>query len=319
MDERLRNAPCSFLSLDHEGYILEVNDTFLIDMDYEQTEVMGQHIEYISPLAVKMMFHSYFYPNITLYGHVKELFIKLRKKNGDDIPFMLSARRFPHEANYRIDMVLLPMHKRMEYETELRKTKSLVEQTLVDLEKINREIQQKQETLEMINDELVKVSNTDHLTGLTNRKYLHECLKDVILRFWENGDVFSLLIIDIDHFKQVNDCFGHPMGDRVLVKVADTLRACAPEEAIVTRYGGEEFVVLLPASLEEEAIALAERMKLAVAETEWEVIKSLTISIGVATFTNRDDHSTIIEKADQALYFSKKNGRNRTTHFNHIF
>ena len=120
MEERFKNAPCGFLSIDYEGYIVAVNDTFLIEMDYEQDELVGKHVEVICRPPARMIFHSYFYPTIHLYGRVRELFVKLMKKSGEEVPFILSARCFEAEAAYRVDIVMLPMIKRMEYEQVLR-------------------------------------------------------------------------------------------------------------------------------------------------------------------------------------------------------
>lgn len=326
MEERLRHAPCGFLSLDHEGNIVEINDTFLNEMGYQREQLLGQHVEYLCKSAAKMIFHSYFYPNISLYGYVKELFVKLKNHKNEEIPFLMNGRQFQQTESYVIDIILLPMKRRMEYEQELRQTKQQLEEileekeaVLTQLEHIYEEIQVKQLALTEINTNLVLLSNTDNLTGIPNRKFFQEKLEELVEDYLEKGKIFSLLMIDIDHFKQVNDNYGHQIGDQVLVKVATILRDYAQGECLATRYGGEEFVVLLPGTLEEDASEMAKKVNQLIEKTFWKEVGSLTISVGVATFNDEDDKISILRKADQALYFSKENGRNQVTHYNEVF
>lgn len=326
MEERLRNAPCGFLSISHEGFIMDVNDTFLNEMNYERETLVGQHMEFISRPAARMIFHSYFYPNINLYGQVKELYVKLKKGTGEEVPFLINARQLQDKQDYHVDMVLLPMVKRMEYEQQLRQTKLKIEEILKEKEAAHQELQalyakikEKKHEVEDMNEQLIVLSLTDKLTNIPNRRHYQQKLDEIVSNYWNEHINFSLLIMDIDHFKYVNDSYGHQMGDQVLIQVASILSNNIPENAFIARYGGEEFIVLLPGMLEKEAIAVAENLKNQIAMAAWEVVDQLTISVGAATYSSNDNHSTIITKADQALYFSKENGRNRATHFNRLY
>lgn len=325
MEERFKNAPCGFLSIDYEGNIVAVNDTFLIEMDYEQDELVGKHVEVICRPPARMIFHSYFYPTIHLYGRVRELFVKMMKKSGEEVPFILNARRFEDEATYRIDIVMLPMIKRMEYEQVLRQTKVKVEEILKEKEAAHQELQalyveikEKKIEVENMNAHLVVLSNTDKLTNIPNRRYFNQSLEESVFEYEKTQKPFSLMMMDIDHFKRVNDRYGHQIGDRVLIQVAAILSENLPKNAVLARYGGEEFVILLTGMSENDAMATAEILKDSIENAHWDSVNRMTISAGIATFTEDDDSYSIITKADQALYLSKERGRNCATHFNMV-
>ena len=125
-------------------------------------------------------------------------------------------------------------------------------------------------------------------------------------------------MLDIDHFKQYNDTFGHPAGDEVLQVVGPTLRAILRGHDVVARYGGEEFVVLLPATDSDEALEVAERLRSAIADRPWPH-RPVTASLGVATSDpDTPDAAALVDHADRALYHSKQAGRNRCTPYARI-
>ncbi|MFE6168653.1 sensor domain-containing diguanylate cyclase [Viridibacillus arvi] len=322
MEVRLKEAPCGFISFDHNGYINEVNNTFLEWMGYKQENLVGKHIESFLTMANKLIFHSYFYPNINLYGYVEELFINFTNHTGESIPYLMNARRFLQDGNEVIDCSLIKMKKRIDYELELRTTKKQMEEAyleknraLAKLEQIYLEIEKKQIELMEINSGLVKISNTDKLTGISNRRFFQKKLEEQIVIYSKEEKTFSLLIMDIDHFKKVNDTYGHQIGDIVLVKLANILKIQVRTDDIVARFGGEEFTIILPDTDVEEAILIAQKLNRTIELAEWTETGNLTVSIGIATFSENDTESSIVKKADQALYDSKEKGRNRATHF----
>lgn len=158
-------------------------------------------------------------------------------------------------------------------------------------------------------DHITHESQTDALTQLTNRRTL-----DSLLRLWVGEQTrFALIVIDIDHFKRINDTYGHAVGDQVLVYLANTMKAAAGEHAVCCRYGGEEFVVLLPDKGLAEAWEIAERVRLAVCAEASLCGEKITISAGVAAFPEQADNTVdLFHLADQRLYEAKRNGRNRT-------
>lgn len=323
LKKRLNNAPVGYLVLNHDGIMIESNLTFLQWMGYENEDLVGQHMESILTLANKLIFHSYFYPSINIEKKVEELFVNFRNQKGETVPFLLNAQLIEQEGVELIDCFLVKMKKRYDYEVELRETKRLMEdaylekeRALAKLQQIYFEIEDKQQQLLEINSNLVKVTNTDKLTDIYNRKFFQEQLAVEVSRFMYENIGFSLIILDIDHFKHVNDTYGHPIGDIALQKLAKMLVSHARQQDIVARYGGEEFVIILPNTNVKTASEQATHLNQIVQNAEWEETGYLTISVGVATFSQGDSEHSIIDKADKALYESKLNGRNRVTHYN---
>jgi diguanylate cyclase (GGDEF)-like protein len=161
---------------------------------------------------------------------------------------------------------------------------------------------------------------TDALTGLANRRFFMDRLRIEVERAGREGRPLAVAMIDLDHFKWINDTFGHGVGDVVLERAAGRLQAAVRPYDLVARYGGEEFVALLPGAGPAEAKAVAERMRAAVEgmPTEWHRghetgSRPVTVSIGVACLAGDDDGgSRLLQRADAALYAAKRNGRNRS-------
>ncbi|EPJ75876.1 sensory box/GGDEF family protein [Pseudomonas sp. CFII64] len=171
--------------------------------------------------------------------------------------------------------------------------------------------------LQAANAELQKLSSTDRLTGLFNRGHWEEALKLEYARHSRYASNSSLVMFDIDHFKRVNDTYGHQAGDAVIQRVAEVIRHHVRDVDIAGRYGGEEFAVLLPGTDKEGARIFSERVRQAI---EAEVVEHdghairCTVSLGVADLaTPMPGYKTLIERADQALYVSKENGRNQVS------
>jgi two-component system cell cycle response regulator len=162
-------------------------------------------------------------------------------------------------------------------------------------------------------EETRRLANSDALTGLQNRRRASERLETEIARARRYGTPLSLLLCDVDHFKQVNDRFGHNMGDEVLIRVAASLNETLRQVDLVGRWGGEEFLVLLPDTDAEGARIVAERLRLAIEAMPPfpDGPPRVTCSIGFAAYQNEDNSAVFVDRADQALYKAKKNGRNR--------
>jgi two-component system cell cycle response regulator len=160
-------------------------------------------------------------------------------------------------------------------------------------------------------------ATTDGLTGLTNHRAFQERLEHLHALAERTGQKFSIILTDIDHFKSVNDTYGHPVGDAVLKRVAAIFTQRARKVDIVARYGGEEFVIVLPDTDSEGAAVFANRLREEIAAqtiTSENGSFSVTLSLGVAAYpTDGRDRHELIELADQALYYCKEHGRNRVT------
>lgn len=172
------------------------------------------------------------------------------------------------------------------------------------------------EELEAAQRELLRLSRTDLMTRLWNRGYWQERLHEEFQRARRFGAPVSLVIFDIDHFKRINDQYGHPVGDQVICLVAEVLRTCSRQVDICARYGGEEFAAILPGTDEDGAYRFAEGLRLKTAglgfSSEGQAVP-FTISIGVAELkANLPDVDGWLVRADHALYDAKRSGRNQT-------
>jgi len=170
--------------------------------------------------------------------------------------------------------------------------------------------------------EMQKLATTDGLTGINNHRRFQESLDDVISRVERYNRQVSLILCDIDHFKLVNDTYGHRMGDNVLKRIARILREEVRGADYVARYGGEEFVIILEETDRKGGKYMAERIREKVQNQVFtsDVGKfSITMSLGICTFPidakNKED---LIEKSDQALYYCKEHGRNQSISFDQI-
>ena len=158
-----------------------------------------------------------------------------------------------------------------------------------------------------------ELAETDELTGLRNRRSIVKALNDEITR-GRRGCACAVALIDVDWFKRINDSFGHPVGDEVLRRVAVTMFANIREGDKIGRYGGEEFLLVLPDTADEAAEHMLDRLRAIVAKLDWNEVAigmTVTISAGLSTFVADDSPGTILARADRALYAAKDGGRNR--------
>ncbi|MGB1257875.1 MAG: sensor domain-containing diguanylate cyclase, partial [Thiolinea sp.] len=167
------------------------------------------------------------------------------------------------------------------------------------------------EELEEKNNQLRTLATTDRLTGLYNRHKLDEMLSYELNKAQRDGSHLSLALLDIDHFKRVNDTYGHQVGDDVLVSVAALMQKHVRCTDIVGRWGGEEFMVLLPNTPMEQAATVLNQMREQIAGSNFDPVPSVTISLGLARSHTHHTPECIAAAADKALYRAKSNGRNR--------
>jgi diguanylate cyclase (GGDEF)-like protein/PAS domain S-box-containing protein len=156
------------------------------------------------------------------------------------------------------------------------------------------------------------LSITDPLTKIFNRHKFNEVFENMVMRrHWSEGHTFGLIIADIDYFKRINDNYGHQAGDRVLVNVAHTFAETIRVGDVLARWGGEEFVFLLPDVEVAKALHVAEKLRAAIEKIDMAEIGTITASFGVSIYTEGDTAESIMHRADTALYQAKENGRNR--------
>jgi len=169
--------------------------------------------------------------------------------------------------------------------------------------------------LQDLKSKFEQASRADYLTGLSNRLDMYKRLDAERSRTARHGKPFAVIMADIDHFKEINDTFGHNLGDRVLVTIARTFSGSLRREDSCARWGGEEFLILLPETCGDDALTVAERLRGLTEnlglESGTSVIRA-TISLGIAVFVGGENIDSCIKRADDALYRAKNSGRNRS-------
>jgi two-component system, cell cycle response regulator len=188
--------------------------------------------------------------------------------------------------------------------------------SMLRIKRLQDELDQKNRELEEANRQLRKLSITDGLTGLFNHRHIHELLHEEFERSRRSSEPVAVVMLDLDHFKNLNDTYGHPTGDVILFETAEILRDTAREIDMLGRYGGEEFVAVLPDSDEEAGVRFAERVR---ERVDAHVFRDgatevrMTLSCGVAALPSPgvDSPSSLLKLADEALYRAKSGGRNQ--------
>ncbi len=184
-----------------------------------------------------------------------------------------------------------------------------VAQKSIEMENVRKEL-----------DEYKRIANTDSLTQLSNRRAFDDKLS-AIYNSTLSRNVTALILADIDHFKKINDTYGHPVGDKILASLGSLIRTSVRKDILVARTGGEEFAMIVEGNTEEEAMALAERIRTALEHTPFKNSKTgvnygpITISLGLCMASWAEGPGELYSKADIALYCAKNGGRNRTMAF----
>jgi diguanylate cyclase (GGDEF)-like protein len=290
----LSQGRLAVILLDQQGTIVDCNPFFLESMAINEKPV-GQSID---------TFLREGFPVCRDLTPGDCLPVKLTFAWNDAIEHSLAGHVLKHNGHYIIfaHSVRLTDHK-------LAAALSRLTDELTDL---TRELNKKNRELEAANVTITRLMNTDPLTGLTNRRQLTEKLDAEMSKAKRHNHPLSALMTDIDHFKSINDTYGHDAGDKVLMQVAQTLLTTCRKEDIVARYGGEEFVVILPNSPATSALECAERIRKAIEETVCPgVDRRMTVSVGATLFAADDTEESLIKRADTALYDAKESGRNR--------
>lgn len=159
---------------------------------------------------------------------------------------------------------------------------------------------------------LEKKASLDYLTKLYNRERFESFLNYEINKVTRyEKEKLSILLLDIDFFKHVNDTYGHLVGDNVLQEMAKILTLCLRKPDVIARWGGEEFIVMLPETDAEQAFFVAEKLRATIESHKFDVVSKITCSIGIAVFHNKEDKDDLFKRADEALYKAKKSGRNQ--------
>ena len=205
--------------------------------------------------------------------------------------------------------------------------KNIVDQMIVETKALVKSGKRLQTRMKVSSDDLKQLhqeleksqqeAQTDALTTLINRRGLEKRLELERIRARQNGSSFSIILIDIDHFKRVNDTFGHLVGDSILRSIAKLLKSHLRKNDLAARYGGEEFLILLPETEIKGAEAVGQKFRKALSTKEWKLKKTgesmgrITVSMGIALYKFNEPEESLIKRVDDALYLAKNNGRDR--------
>ena len=182
------------------------------------------------------------------------------------------------------------------------------------VERLVNFIQEATSELEYANMQLSNKASTDELTGIYNRRRIEELMADYIESEENTNKNICILLIDIDHFKDVNDTYGHEVGDQVLRKVAATIQRHVGLNSVAGRWGGEEFMIAIKNKTMQEALRMAEEIRSAVANENYDPVKNLTISVGLIETKPDENIKQVYKRVDDELYNAKKSGRNRVSY-----
>lgn len=231
----------------------------------------------------------------TLDNHQKEI---------DEKSIVIEVNREKVKGNEEVSEALTIILKEL---AELKQQNEILKQ---ELERYHLDIEKLKEELHQAKTE----ANIDFLTTLYNRRRFERALLDMIKDYKERGYPFSIILLDIDDFKTINDKYGHPIGDLVLKEVANVLKNYLRANSVSARIGGEEFAVLLPGVEIEDAVKIAERLRQIIENRHIRTNGSFirfTASFGVTQVKDGDTLNSIIERADRALYKAKQMGKNK--------
>jgi len=298
------DSPTAIILADQAGVIQMVNKQVETLFGYARDELVGQPIEILLPQRARgkhidLRNRYTLNPLIRPMGTGRDLYAA--HKNGDEI---------------HVEIGLTPI---------LSAGSTYILSTIIDLtwRKLSEEkILGLSAQLEESVRELSQLATTDSLTQLSNRRAFSEQLNLSLYTAARNSDQVSLMMMDIDNFKQYNDTYGHPAGDRLLVELAQLLLNSSRMDDCIARVGGEEFAVILPSTGKDDALKIAQRYLSLIRETRWPH-RLVTTSIGTASIVLDNDpdidlaalSARLVSEADQALYASKSGGKDRVTHF----
>jgi diguanylate cyclase len=262
----------------------------------------------------------------------KNYLLEREKEFKDIIDIMTKAFITLDSENANYNSKILQQSEKMEQITLLDDIKKIKQALIYEIEQLRETVHVKEgrdteqleslaKQVEILNTELKKVqreSERDGLTGAYNRKAFDQRIVNLVEENTISRAPFSLLLLDIDNFKKINDTYGHQTGDRVLVALVNKCRQFVRSEDTVARYGGEEFALILPSASLKNAVKKGKQICQTVATTRYAVegnsgqdALGITVSVGVAAFKKGDTAKSIIARADEALYLAKRTGKNR--------
>lgn len=313
----VERAPVGLLAIQGNSMITEVNSMLLKLLNYERNDVVGQPINFLFARSGKLFFLTHVFPLLQHQSIVEEMYLRLRDRDGHEIPVLINACKIDNDKGAPSFLfALMPIQRRFIFEDQLVAARKEAEQALMAqrealdaLQLAREELEEKQAQLLQLNDQLQRLANTDELTQLANRRSFENALEYQLALQRRQATRTGLMLLDIDHFKQINDVHGHSCGDDVLCKMGKIMRELVREIDTAARIGGEEFAVILPGVDEQGLQTAAERMRKKIEATKWRH-GQVTVSIGVTLLRDQDNREDALQRVDRALYQAKRAGRN---------
>lgn len=320
--DALDRLPCPVLVTNAVGRVLFPNSDMLTLVGHDAAHWRQKPMEDLFPPAGRIFLQTHVWPMLLRQNRVREIYLYISNAQGERTPVLVNCQSGEHEDQPCYYWVFFVAQERSRFEAELLKARAEAQrsadrltQVNAELEAVHSQLAQRAYNIEIANRELAVLSRSDPLTGLGNRRALSTAIK----RWQSRSDddaLASILLIDVDHFKAVNDHHGHDEGDRVLVALARMLEASLGPNDLAVRYGGEEFALWLPSADRTQAGMTAERVHDGVQQV---LIKDkpITVSIGIATLGNSAGSALmqqLLELSDIAVYQAKTTGRNRTVY-----
>jgi diguanylate cyclase (GGDEF)-like protein/PAS domain S-box-containing protein len=302
----LESSPTAVFLVEQTGIITYCNHLAETIFGYQTSELIGRTIDDLVPLKHRGQ-HRRHREQYTTTPVLRPMGVLPNlvgcRKNGDEFPIDVGLNPVWLDLGMIIVCSVIDTSAKSSYLNDL----------MEERRKLSKD-----------NARLGKLANHDALTGLYNRRAFERTLSEELSAARDSESVLSIIMVDIDHFKNFNDKHGHPAGDILLRDLGATMVTKVRKEDTVARIGGEEFVVILPDIHPEQAKRFGERLQTAIKNEAWNT-RSITVSLGAATYQFTSKRTSVkrimkqlIEEADQALYQSKNTGRNRFTHFKEL-
>ncbi|MBT7071728.1 MAG: diguanylate cyclase [Anaerolineae bacterium] len=309
LHQAIEQSPSSIVITDLDGYIQYVNPYFSELTGYSLQEAVKMHTRKLKSGEVSPAMYESMWGTIQSGLPWRGELLNKRKDGSLYWEFTMIAPI--QNANAEVTRYIAFK----ENITERKRDEERLRQSELDGRRLNQQLQARLNEVTRLKAELQEQAIRDPLTGLYNRRYLFDFLQRELKLAKRQPKTLSLLLLDIDHFKKINDTYGHNTGDTVLQSVARLLQEFTRETDLACRYGGEEFLLLLPDIDCDTALQRAETLRQTVQETCVPYLDhrlSVTISVGLAVYpADGSDYAEIIQKADEALYEAKEQGRNR--------
>jgi diguanylate cyclase (GGDEF)-like protein/PAS domain S-box-containing protein len=283
----LDTFPCGALVTNSARVITYVNSYFTKQLLWQPNELIGKSVDILFTQSSRIFFQSYLIPTLLHEKVCEEMQLIIFHADGQRIPITVNASL---SADGCIYWSLFNASKRDQLYEELIKTR---------------------ETLEIQAEKLKFLASTDELTELLNRREMNYRSSLMLEQAARSHYSVSLLMLDVDHFKKINDTLGHLEGDRVLKKLGQLLKAFGRKTDLISRFGGEEFLIMLPDTNKSDTLLLCNRLHTLIAEIKVGD-SSLNVSIGVSFCDEQISFIDLFTQADNAVYQAKARGRNRT-------